>query len=188
MYWWTSVVSGDAIGLGWLGGVVTSHCMPCRSQGPVDAEHLRSMLVENACERAEEKLQINWYPQVIAMFNKNTSALSTSAPATFRITNTHFYESVHTLIGNQLRSLLSLTILRYVELFDTDNTTRLPQLKLQLCLEGNSMEFFPSISELESAVVYLVDVVSNSMSNLSTIEVSSVHAHVHVHACQCNML
>ena len=166
---------------------MTVYVILCRAQGPVDAEHLRSLLVENACDRAEEKLQINWYPQVIGMFNKNTSTASASAPASFRITNSHFYESVHTLIGNQLRSMLSLTIQRYVQLFDADNTTHLPQFKLQLCLEGHCMEFFPSVSELESAVVYLVDVVSNSMSNLSTIEVHT-HVHVHVHACQCNIL
>lgn len=82
------------------------------------------------------------------------------------------YACVYTLLGNQLRGMLSLTIQQYVELFSLADTTHLPQFKLHLCLEGQSMEFFPSIAELELAIVFLVETVATSMSNLSTIEVS----------------
>lgn len=82
-----------------------------------------------------------------------------------------FYDCVDTLLGNQLRGLLSQTILHYIQLFGEQDTTCLPQFKLQLCLEGSSMEFFPSIPELEQAILCLVDTISNAMSQVSTIEV-----------------
>lgn len=88
--------------------------------------------------------------------------------------SSRFYDSVDTLLGNQLRGLLSQTIHHYVSLFREEDSTLLPQFKLQLCLEGLCMEFFPSISELESVVCCLVDTVSNAMSQVSTIEVSLI--------------
>lgn len=86
--------------------------------------------------------------------------------------SSRFYDCVDTLLGNQLRDLLSQTIHQYVSLFREEDSTRLPQFKLQLCLEGSSMEFFPSISELESTVLCVVDTVSMAMRRVSTIEVS----------------
>ena len=147
------------------------HCL-CRSAGPVDIEHFRSLLVENACEHAEEKLLSGWYPHVIALFSSPKKVgSSTSLPKHGTATSSKCYECVDTLLGNQLREMLSHTIEEYLLLFEEKNTTRLPQFKLQLCLEGQTMEFFPSVSELESAVLSLVDTVANAMSNVSTIEV-----------------
>jgi hypothetical protein len=106
------------------------------------------------------------------MFNEPNAVGSFCRAGQTKAMKARFYNCVYTLLGNQLRGMLSLTIQRYVELFDLENMTSLPQFKLHLCLEGQSMEFFPSIGELESAIVYLVDTVATSMSNLSTIEVS----------------
>lgn len=143
----------------------------CRSNGPIDIEHFRSLLVEHACEHAEEKLLSIWYPPVIALFNKPKSMCSASVRSA-SLQSSSFYKCVDTLLGNQLRGMLSLTIQHYVELFREEDTTCLPQFKLQLCLEGNCMEFFPSIPELEFALLCLVETVAKSLSNVSTIEVS----------------
>lgn len=137
----------------------------------MDVEHFRMLVVESACEHAQEKLCSSWYPHVIAMFNDPKAVGCVSVSAQSRTAKSRFYESVYTLLGNQLRGMLSLTIQRYVQLFSEEDTTRLPQFKLHLCLEGQSMEFFPSVSELQSAIMYLVETVAASMSNLSTIEV-----------------
>jgi dynein heavy chain len=153
-----------------------------RSKGPVDIEHFRTLLVENACEHAEEKLRSSWYPHVIAMFNDPNNVGSASLTGLSRPARAHFYSCVYTLLGNQLRSMLSQTIQQYVELFREEDKTRLPQFKLHLCLEGQAMEFFPSIAELESAVVHLVETVAAAMSNLSTIEVWSCY-HVYTRLC-----
>lgn len=119
-----------------------------------------------------------WYPHVIALFSSpksqgqaSNSGLVRKQPST---TSSQIYSCVDTLLGNQLRGLLSRTINRYLLLFREDDTTRLPLFKLHLCLEGQSMEFFPSTPELESAILCLVDTVANAMSNVSTIEVSII--------------
>ncbi len=151
------------------------HCL-CRSAGPIDIEHFRSLLVENACEHAEEKLLSSWYPHVIALFSTPKPVGSAAGLVRQGTAPSKYYECVDTLLGNQLRGLLSRTIHNYLLLFQEDNTTRLPQFKLQLCLEGQAMEFFPSVSELEAALLSLVDTVANAMSNVSTIEVG-VHYH-----------
>lgn len=143
----------------------------CRSDGPTDIEHFRTLLVESACEHAEEKLCSSWYPHVIAMFSDPNAVGSACLVGQTKAVKERFYGCVYTLLGNQLRGMLSLTIQHYVELFCLEDTTRLPQFKLHLCLEGQSMEFFPSIAELESVILCLVETVATSMSNMSTIEV-----------------
>ena len=154
-----------------------------RSAGPIDIEHFRSLLVENACEHAEEKLLSTWYPHVIALFSSPKGEASNRGlarkPTT---TSSQVYSCVDTLLGNQLRGLLSRTINKYLLLFKEEDTTRLPLFKLHLCLEGQAMEFFPSTSELESAILCLVDTVANAMNNVSTIEVSIIVI-VLSHAC-----
>ena len=110
------------------------------------------------------------------MFSDPNSVGSASLAGLSRPAKSHFYSCVYTLLGNQLRGMLSQTIEQYVELFREEDTTCLPQFKLHLCLEGQAMEFFPSIAEFESAVVHLVETVAGAMSNLSTIEVWSLCA------------
>ena len=68
--------------------------------------------------------------------------------------------------------MLTRTIEHYVTLFDPANSTQLPQFKVQLCLEGNSMEFFPSVSDLEATILCFVDTVASAMSNVPNIPVS----------------
>lgn len=133
-----------------------------RSSGPVDVEHFRTLLVESACEHAEEKLVSSWYPRVTALFNDPVLMRSDRG---FKA-GTEFYECVDTLLSNQLREVLTATIQHYMALFKEEDTTCLPVFKLQLCLEGQTMEFFPSLSELEAAILCPVDVVAAAVSTV----------------------
>ena len=54
----------------------------------------------------------------------------------------------------QLRSLLSSTMEDYTSLFSPDDTTCLPVFKLQLCLDEGAMQFFPTLADLEAAVMF----------------------------------
>ena len=132
---------------------------------------------------------------------------------------------------SQIRDLLVRTIEAYVSLFDPNNTTRLPQFKLQLCLEEatrpsppeeeaeteesvaegdrgtptevrekephqgetsegekegeasegekgvqtaeQKFEFYPSLSDLEAAVLSVVDTVGGAMKQVPDINVRS---------------
>lgn len=73
----------------------------------------------------------------------------------------------------QIRDLLTRTIEAYVSLYDPANTTRLPVFKLQLCLEETKkeFEFYPSFSDLEAAVLSVVDVVGGAMKKVPDIQV-----------------
>ena len=42
----------------------------------------------------------------------------------------------------------------YTSIFSPDNSTELPVFKLQLCLDEGTIQFFPTLSDLETAVMY----------------------------------
>ena len=64
--------------------------------------------------------------------------------------------------------MLTRTVESYVSLFAS--STLLPVFKLHLCLEGASMEFFPAVADLESAVLAAVDVLDGAMASVPTIQ------------------
>ena len=71
----------------------------------------------------------------------------------------------------QIREMLTATISHYVDLFGESNLSYLPQFKLQLCLESGQMEFYPSLSDLESTLLATVHTVANAMTNVPNIQV-----------------
>ncbi len=139
----------------------------CRNDGPVDVERFRSLLVENACEKAEERLLSSWFPRVTAMFSGDSS----KAPSPFKARNTRFYKCVDVLIENQLRSLLAATIQHYQNMYEEDGHGYLPQFKLHLCLNDKRMEFFPSLAEMEATVLCPIDVIASALKDVSCIKV-----------------
>ena len=150
---------------------VTMH----RSSGPVDVEHFKSVLVESACEHSAEKLLSSWFPRVTSMF----SGAHCKAPSPFKTRNNHFYKCVDILMRNQVQGLLTSTILSYMQLVeeeDGEGEGGLPQFKLNLCLDGSSMEFFPSLGELEATVLSPVEAVATALSEVCCIKVSLCHS------------
>ena len=83
-------------------------------------------------------------------------------------TYTHTHTHTHT---PQLREMLTQTISHYVSLFSASNVVHLPQFRLQLCLESGEMEFYPSLSDLEAAILSAVHTVANAMSDVPNIQV-----------------
>ena len=84
-----------------------THTLIHRSGGPVDVDHFRTLLVESSCEKNEEKLMNSWFPQVTAMFS-GEKALVTGPQ------RSRFYESVSTLIANQVSNLDADASIQYV--------------------------------------------------------------------------
>ena len=87
------------------------------------------------------------------------------------LTHTHTHSHTHSH-PSQLRELLTQTISHYVSLFAASNVVHLPQFKLQLCLESGQMEFYPALSDLESAILSAVHTVANAMSSVPDIQVN----------------
>jgi len=66
-----------------------------RGEGPVDVDHFRTLMVENAIEKNEEKLMNAWFPQVTSLFSGDTALVV--GPQKGR-----FFDCVTTLITNQV--------------------------------------------------------------------------------------
>ena len=75
-----------------------------RSGGPVDVDHFRTLLVESSCEKNEEKLMNSWFPQVTAMFSGDKALVTGSQ-------RSRFYESVSTLIANQVSNISNIVLM-----------------------------------------------------------------------------
>ena len=72
---------------------------------------------------------------------------------------------------SQVRSLLSSTMSDYSSLFSPEDTTRLPIFKLQLCLDDGAMQFFPSLGDLEAAVIFpLATLATDTLQNLPLLQ------------------
>ncbi len=65
----------------------------------MDVDHFRTLLVENSCEKNEDRLMTGWFPQVTAMFTGDKALVS--GPSRSRL-----YECVSTLIANQVSQYL----------------------------------------------------------------------------------
>jgi len=60
----------------------------------------------------------------------------------------------------QLRDLLDRTLAAYVGLFDMDDKTHLPLLKMELTFDDEKMQFYPPSQDLEDTVLFVVKQVS----------------------------
>lgn len=63
-------------------------------------------------------------------------------------------------------------MLDYTSLFSREDTTHLPVFKLQLCLDEGAMQFFPSLTELEGAVLFpLATLAADTLQTFPLIQV-----------------
>lgn len=72
----------------------------------------------------------------------------------------------------QVRSLLSTTMADYTTLFSPEDTTSLPIFKLQLCLEEDARQFFPSLPDLEAAIMFpLTTLATDTLQSFPLVQV-----------------
>ena len=69
----------------------------------MDIEHFRSLMVENNCEKAEDKLMNSWFNQVMALFSGDASLTADLKLPPSQINR--FYECTSTLITNQVNTV-----------------------------------------------------------------------------------
>lgn len=62
-------------------------------------DHFRTLLVENACEKSEEKLMNAWFPLVTGLFSGDQALVVGGQ-------GSKFYECVSTLVANQVSMVL----------------------------------------------------------------------------------
>jgi hypothetical protein len=75
--------------------------------GPLDFPHLRSFIVRDI-ERNEDYLSSSWYPLICQIFQSGQIQGITATPEKLNC----FYNSINTLISNQVRFLVFLSFSR----------------------------------------------------------------------------
>ena len=62
----------------------------------------------------------------------------------------------------------------YASIFSPDNSTELPVFKLQLCLDEGAIQFFPTLGDLETAVMYpLLTLATDTLQTFPIIHVNT---------------
>ncbi|PVD24358.1 hypothetical protein C0Q70_14839 [Pomacea canaliculata] len=147
-----------------LGSMILVDCSTYRMNGPMDFEGLKNSVTLDL-EKTEEKLMHSWYPGVINIFADKNNFTSIK-PEKME----SFYNSVSTLISNQLKDLLLRTINAYLSLFEHDNRLKLPLLKMELTFDDQEMQFYPPVQDLEEAVLFVVTQITKTMQQVPTIQ------------------
>uniref|UniRef100_A0A8B9Q220 Dynein axonemal heavy chain 12 n=1 Tax=Apteryx owenii TaxID=8824 RepID=A0A8B9Q220_APTOW len=134
-----------------------------RLKGPIDCESLKTD-VSLSCSKSEEKLLNTWYPRVINLFTRKEAFDGVKLDKV-----DSFYNSVATLMSNQLKELLRRTVEAFVKLFDPEDRSCLPLFKMELTLDDEKMEFYPSFQDLEEAILFIVTQIGQTLQNIQTV-------------------
>ena len=131
-----------------------------RSKGVIDFESLRKDIAVSI-EKHEEKLLNTWHQSVISVMSDEVKLRGPESRM--------FFNCLNALMSNQICNFLHRTIDAVVDLFRIDNKSKLPILKVELVLEDNKMQFYPTYNDLEELVLHFVDVISKSMQKVQTV-------------------
>ncbi|NXU72284.1 DYH7 protein, partial [Oreotrochilus melanogaster] len=99
--------------------------------------------VSLSCSKAEEEILNTWYQRIIALFTEK--------------------EALDGVKLDQLKGLLSRTVEAFVKHFDTEDRNRLPLFKMELTLDEKKMDFYPSLQDLEEAILFTVNRVGQTL-------------------------
>ncbi|XP_039551458.1 dynein heavy chain 12, axonemal [Passer montanus] len=134
-----------------------------RLKGPVDCKTFKTD-ASLSCSKAEDKIMSTWYQRVIGLFTQSEALDGVKLDQL-----ESFYNCVAVLLSNQLKELLQRTTEFYVKLFDPEDKRRLPIFKMDLTLDENRMEFYPSLQDLEEAILFVVDCIGQTLQNFQTV-------------------
>ncbi|NWZ10772.1 DYH12 protein, partial [Agelaius phoeniceus] len=136
----------------------------CRLKGPIDCRSLKTD-ASLSCSKAEDKIMTTWYQRVLGLFSQPESLDGVNLDQL-----ESFYNCVAVLMSNQLKELLQRTTEVFVKLFDLEDRRRLPIFKMDLTLDENRMEFYPSLQDLEEAILFVVDCIGQTLQNFQTVD------------------
>jgi len=66
--------------------------------------------------------------------------------------------------------VLVRTIEAFVDLFDPNDKTHLPQLKMELTFDDQKMQFYPPKEDLEETVLFVVSQICKTMQQVPTVQ------------------
>ncbi|NXD47426.1 DYH12 protein, partial [Corvus moneduloides] len=133
-----------------------------RLKGPIDCKSLKTD-ASLSCSKAEEEIMSTWYQRVVGLFSQSEALDGVKLDQL-----ESFYNCVAVLMSNQLKGLLQRTTEVFVKLFDPEDRSRLPLFKMDLTYDENRMEFYPSLQDLEEAILFVVDCIGQTLQNVQT--------------------
>ncbi|CAF3583418.1 unnamed protein product [Rotaria sordida] len=147
-----------------------------RSLGALDFPHLRSFVVRDI-ERNEDYLSSSWYPLICQIFQTGQIQGITSTPEKMN----SFYNSINTLVSNQLRELLERSIDMWCSLFNPKDQDYLPIIKIDIILNEDEstmskIDFQPNISEFINVLRYVVDKIAHSINGPNRIRIATIQS------------
>ncbi|NWZ32972.1 DYH12 protein, partial [Brachypodius atriceps] len=134
-----------------------------RLKGPVDCKSFKTD-ASLSCSKAEDEIMNTWLQRVISLFTQSEALDGVNLDQL-----ESFYNCVAVLLSNQLKELLQRTTEVFVKLFDPEDRSRLPLFKMDLTFDENRMEFYPSLQDLEEAILFVVDCIGQTLQNIQTI-------------------
>ncbi|NXK36347.1 DYH7 protein, partial [Piprites chloris] len=117
-----------------------------------------------SCSKAEQDIMSTWYQRVVSLFTQKEALDGVKLDQV-----DSFYNCVAVLMSNQLKELLIRTTEAFVKLFDPEDRSHLPLFKMDLTLEENNIEFYPSFKDLEESVLFVVECIGETLQNVPTI-------------------
>ncbi|NWU43105.1 DYH12 protein, partial [Hylia prasina] len=134
-----------------------------RLKGPVDCKSFKTD-ASLSCSKAEGEIMSTWHQRVIGLFTQSEALDGVKLDQL-----ESFYNCVAVLMSNQLKELLQRTTKVFVKLFDSEDRSHLPLFKMDLTFDENRMEFYPSLQDLEEAILFVVDCIGHTLQNVQTI-------------------
>nr|KAG5702268.1 hypothetical protein BaRGS_030623 [Batillaria attramentaria] len=139
-----------------LGNLVLADCSKYRGDSTLEYDSWKNS-VSLELEKSEEKLMQSWFPDVVALFSDKKQLNLPHGKST------SFFNSVNTLISNQLMDMKVRTIEHYAELFEHDNRLKLPVLRIELVLDEGVMTFYPPVTDFEQLVSSIMYMMAKTM-------------------------
>ncbi|NXQ34021.1 DYH12 protein, partial [Alaudala cheleensis] len=134
-----------------------------RLKGPVDCKSFKTD-ASLSCSKAEDEIMSTWYQRVTGFFTQSEALDGVKSDQL-----ESFYNCLSVLMSNQLKELLQRTTAVFVKLFDPEDRSHLPLFKMDLTFDENRMEFYPSLQDLEEAILFVVDCIGQTLQNVQTI-------------------
>ncbi|XP_038668758.1 dynein heavy chain 12, axonemal [Scyliorhinus canicula] len=136
----------------------------CRSKGPIECESFKNnVVIEHG--KMEKKIMSTWYPKVLSLLTDKDKTKDIKSEKI-----DCFYSSANVLIGNQLQEFLGRTIKAYINLFDEEEKYQMPLFKMELVFDEERMEFYPTFSDLEETVLFVIAKIEDAMQNVQTVQ------------------
>ncbi|XP_057273657.1 dynein axonemal heavy chain 12 isoform X1 [Pezoporus wallicus] len=134
-----------------------------RLKEPIDYESLKTD-VSLSCSKADKKILMTWYQRVIDLFTQNEALNSVKLDQL-----DSFYNCVDVLMSNQVKDLLTRTVEAYVKLFDPEDRNGPPLFKMELTLDDQKIEFYPSLQDLEEGILFIANCIGQTLQNFQTV-------------------